>query len=43
MRVNPSNSTVTLSQPVPFGKEVFATYFYNVIQDEFAGASGGYN
>lgn len=42
MRVNPSNSTVTLSQPVPFGKKVFATYFYNVIRDEFAGAGGGY-
>ena len=42
VRVNPSNSTVTLSQPVPFGKKVFATYSYNVIQDQFTSAGGGY-
>lgn len=41
VRVNPVNSTVTLSQPVPFGKKVFATFYYNIIQDQFKD-EGGY-
>ena len=41
-RVNPADSTITLSQPVPFGSKVFATFYYNNIQDEFDIAGGGY-
>ena len=43
VRVNPSNSTVTLSQPVPYGQKVFATFYYNNIQDQYSIASGGYD
>jgi hypothetical protein len=43
VRVNPSNSTVTLSQPVPYGQKVFATFYYNNIQDQYSLASGGYD
>ena len=42
VRVNPVDSTITLAQPVPFGKKVFATFYYNNIQDEFEIAGGGY-
>ena len=41
-RVNPVDSTITLSQAVPFGSKVFATFYYNNIQDEFDIAGGGY-
>lgn len=41
-RVNPADSTITLSSPVPFGHKVFATFYYNNLQDEFAIAGGGY-
>ena len=41
-RVNPADSTITLSQSVPFGSKVFATFYYNNIQDEFDIAGGGY-
>ena len=40
-RVNPVDSTITLSQAVPFGSKVFATFYYNNIQDEFS-PIGGY-
>jgi hypothetical protein len=42
VRVNPTDSTVTLSETVPFGQKVFATFYYNNIQDEFEIAGGGY-
>jgi len=41
-RVNPADSTITLTSPVPQGHQVFATFFYNNIQDEFVSAGGGY-
>lgn len=33
LRVNPSTSTITLASPVLAGQKVFATYYYNVLQD----------
>ena len=42
VRVNPTDSTITLSENVPFGQKVFATFYYNNIQDEFEIAGGGY-
>lgn len=41
-RVNPADSTITLTSPVPQGHQVFATFFYNNIQDQFLSAGGGY-
>jgi len=41
-RVNPTDSTITLSRSVPFGHKVFATGYYNNIQDEYESAGGGY-
>lgn len=33
LKVNPSTSTITLASPVLAGQKVFATYYYNVLQD----------
>lgn len=42
LRVDPSTSTITLAQPVTAGSKVFATFFYNNIQDQVVSAGGGY-
>jgi hypothetical protein len=42
VRVNPADSTIVLAQPVPVGQKVFATFYYNNIQDEIAVAGEGY-
>jgi hypothetical protein len=41
-RVNPSDSTIVLTNPIPQGYSVYATFFYNNIQDQFVDANGGY-
>lgn len=41
-RVNPSDSTVTLSSAVSAGQKVYATFYYNVLQDQSLSAEGGY-
>jgi hypothetical protein len=42
VRVNPSDSTIVLETPVPGGQKVFATFYYNNIQDEIASVGEGY-
>lgn len=42
LRVDPSTSTITLAHPVTAGSKVFATFFYNNIQDQVVSAGGGY-
>lgn len=42
-RVNPSDSTIVLTNPIPQGYSVYATFFYNNIQDQFVDAGGGYS
>lgn len=34
VRVESSTSTITLQDPVPVGAEVFATFYYNTLQDQ---------
>lgn len=44
VRVNPANSTITLSSPVNAGEKVYATFYYNEVQDstyDFSVASVG--
>lgn len=41
-RVNPQDSTVTLTRPVPAGHKVFATFYYNLLQTEAVVNGGGY-
>jgi hypothetical protein len=42
VRVNPADSTIVLDTPVPVGQKVFATFYYNNIQDEMKINGEGY-
>lgn len=42
VRLNPTNSQVTLGSAVPSNHKVFATFYYNNIQDQIASVGGGY-
>lgn len=42
VRLNPTNSQVTLASAVPSNHKVYATFYYNNIQDQIASVGGGY-
>jgi len=42
VRVNPANSQITLSSSIPASHKVYATFYYNNIQDQIASVGGGY-
>jgi hypothetical protein len=42
VRVNPADSTITLANPILPNEKVFATFYFNEIQDESAINGGGY-